>query len=164
MEGSSAAAAPELVVRTLSFDDLERVMEISAGAPEAGLRRNEELERAAPPNDPPENALPPLGWVAELGGSVAGFVMASGAADEMEILTLAVDEAARRKGVGVALLRHVEAFFQARGAKKAYLEVRASNQGGIAFYERMGFRETGRRKNYYREPVEEAILMAKELT
>jgi ribosomal protein S18 acetylase RimI-like enzyme len=51
-----------------------------------------------------------------------------------------------------------------RGVNKLFLEVRESNEAGIAFYEKMGFAKTGRRPGYYREPEEAALLMEKKLT
>jgi ribosomal-protein-alanine N-acetyltransferase len=51
----------------------------------------------------------------------------------------------------------------AAGARRAFLEVRESNAGARAFYSKMGFVEAGRRKNYYREPAEDALLLSRTL-
>ena len=85
-------------------------------------------------------------------------------AEEAEILNLAVVLAKRRKGEGGALLKAAMDEFQARHVSRVFLEVRESNEGGIAFYERHGFLKTGRRASYYRNPEEAAIVMEKKLT
>jgi ribosomal-protein-alanine N-acetyltransferase len=98
-------------------------------------------------------------WAAEIGGRLTGFLIGRVAADEFEILNLAVGREFRRRGVATQLVR--AAFESARisGAQKAYLEVRATNEGGIQFYERLGFQTCGRRPKYYRDPVEDAVRM-----
>ncbi|WP_245843920.1 GNAT family N-acetyltransferase [Sphingomonas spermidinifaciens] len=87
--------------------------------------------------------------VAELAGEPAGFALARLAADEAELLLLAVRPAMRRRGVGAALLRGIVADCRDRGAAVLHLEVRAGN-GAIALYEREGFRKVGVRREYYR--------------
>ncbi|HEV2387675.1 MAG TPA: ribosomal protein S18-alanine N-acetyltransferase [Candidatus Acidoferrales bacterium] len=101
------------------------------------------------------------GWAAELSGAVAGFVVARIAADELEILNLAVDPAERGRGIGRELLARVLAFGGEAGARRAVLEVRESNQGARRFYAAQGFAAVGRRPGYYRDPVEDALLMAR---
>lgn len=88
-----------------------------------------------------------------------GYVIAHSAEDEGEILNLAVSPAARRRGIGRALVEHVLAALRVRGARAAYLEVRESNVGARALYLEFGFREVGRRRGYYRRPVEDAVLL-----
>jgi len=100
-----------------------------------------------------------IAWAAELDGRVAGILIGQIAADEFEILNLAVGKACRRRGVATQLVRAAFENARSAGARQAYLEVRASNEGGIAFYTRMGFRICGRRPNYYRDPAEEAVLL-----
>lgn len=87
--------------------------------------------------------------VAELAGEPAGFALARIAADEAELLLLAVRPAMRRRGVGAALLRGIIADCRERKAGVLHLEVRAGN-GAIALYERQGFRKVGVRRDYYR--------------
>ena len=80
--------------------------------------------------------------------------------DECEILRVAVDKSARRKGIGYNLLKEMTEFAKARGAKLFYLEVRESNKAALGMYEKYGFLESGRRKGYYCSPKEDAILMS----
>jgi ribosomal-protein-alanine N-acetyltransferase len=97
--------------------------------------------------------------VAERGGAVVGYVIAIRAADQAEILNLCVAPQARRAGVGRALVRAIVARLAALGARHAYLEVRSSNDAARRLYEREGFEPVGRRRGYYRRPVEDAIVL-----
>jgi len=105
-----------------------------------------------------------LAFVNEMAGSISGFVVGRQVADEGEILNLAVRRQNRRRGEGHALLSAILEQLHRRGVNKVFLEVRESNEAGIAFYEKMGFAKTGRRPGYYREPEEAAVLMEKRLT
>lgn len=105
---------------------------------------------------PPEAGQGRTVLVAEADGAVAGFaVWQQLTEDEVELLNLAVHPRARRHGVGRALV-------EAAGGRRAWLEVRASNQGAILFYRSLGFRVCGVRRRYYRDPEEDAVLMASE--
>jgi ribosomal-protein-alanine N-acetyltransferase len=92
-------------------------------------------------------------------GRLAGILIGRRAADEFEILNLAVGREFRRRGVATQLVRAALEFAEAAGARQTYLEVRAFNEGGIEFYTRLGFQKCGRRTNYYRDPVEDAVLL-----
>lgn len=97
--------------------------------------------------------------VGESTDSIAGYVVALDAADEGEILNLAVAPGGRRHGLGRALVQHVLDALASRGARQIYLEVRESNGSARALYAAQGFKEVGRRKQYYRRPVEDAIVL-----
>jgi len=90
---------------------------------------------------------------------VAGYVVAIDAADEGEILNLAVAPQSRRRGLGHALVRRVLEALTGRGARAIYLEVRESNAPARRLYAAHGLREVGRRTQYYRRPVEDAIVL-----
>lgn len=79
--------------------------------------------------------------------------------DEIHVNNFAVHPAARRRGVGRALLGHVLAEAAALGAPHATLEVRASNVAAIALYESAGFVRAGLRRGYYTHPVEDALVL-----
>lgn len=81
-----------------------------------------------------------------------GFLIGRAVADEAEILTLAVDPAARRQGLGGRLIARFLAEAATRGATSAFLEVSAQNQAAISLYLQAGFTEVGRRKSYYTQP------------
>lgn len=97
--------------------------------------------------------------VAERAGRVLAYAVAMCAADVGDILNLCVAPDARRAGIGRVLVRALLARLAARGVRAAYLEVRDSNQAARRLYEGMGFEEVGRRRGYYRRPVEDAIVL-----
>jgi [ribosomal protein S18]-alanine N-acetyltransferase len=82
---------------------------------------------------------------------VAGFVLSRRAADTAEMLTIAVAPAARRKGIGSALLSNHLAILAAEGAKSLFLEVERDNRAALALYKRFDFYEVGERQAYYRK-------------
>ncbi len=110
-----------------------------------------------------------LGWrgvlalVSEGDRKVIGFIIGRQVGGEAEILNAAVIVARRRRGEGGALLKAVMDEFRARRVSRVFLEVRESNEAGIAFYQKHGFSKTGRRAGYYRDPDEAAIVMEMKL-
>ena len=72
--------------------------------------------------------------------------------------------ACRRQGVGTALLKIAIMTADVNSTEFISLEVRESNAAAIALYEALGFEEMGRRKNFYRRPQEDALIMTKLLT
>jgi len=98
------------------------------------------------------------------GGDVAGYVVAWFAADEGEIANLAVSPNAWGGGVGRALLASALDVASSRGASAVYLEVRDSNDRARRLYRSSGFEEVGRRRRYYRRPVEDAIVLRRAIT
>src|SRR5689334_23791085 len=97
-------------------------------------------------------------------GELAGYVVAWFAADEGEIANLAVAPVAWGGGVGRALLTSALDAAGARGASAVYLEVRDSNERARRLYRSSGFEEVGRRRRYYRRPVEDAIVLRRTMT
>jgi ribosomal-protein-alanine N-acetyltransferase len=93
----------------------------------------------------------------------AGLVLARAAADEAEIMTLAVIPAARRAGLGAALLRAAEARAAAAGARSMFLEVAPGNAAARALYASAGYAEVGRRPRYYPDGSD-ALLLARALS
>ncbi|GAC1396655.1 MAG: ribosomal protein S18-alanine N-acetyltransferase [Pyrinomonadaceae bacterium] len=90
---------------------------------------------------------------------LAGFIVARIVVDELQINNVAVCIEARRRSVGSELLRAAMAEAKRRGAQSAMLEVRASNTAAQRLYAKYDFILCGRRKNYYREPAEDALLL-----
>lgn len=101
--------------------------------------------------------------VARADTGLLAFCALAGAADEVEVHNLAVHRAARRRGLGRALLRHALAVARTRGAQRMFLEVRAGNVAARALYASCGFVLAGRRRDYYSEPREDALLLARNL-
>jgi [ribosomal protein S18]-alanine N-acetyltransferase len=96
--------------------------------------------------------------VAEINASICAFAVARVVPPEWEIENVVVADAARRKGVGRALLQAIGNVARAERATKLTLEVRESNLAARRLYERLGFAECGLRPGYYRSPDEAAIL------
>ena len=90
---------------------------------------------------------------------VLGYVVAWFASGQGEIANLAVDPDARGKGVGSALLDAALEQGKRQGAEEVFLEVRSSNRAARQLYESRGFSEVGRRRRYYRFPVEDAVIL-----
>lgn len=97
-----------------------------------------------------------FGWIDPRGG----MILARTAADQAEVLTLAVDPAARRCGVGRSLVRQAMASAGGRGAAAMFLEVGTENGAARALYAALGFQEVGRRRLYYRGREDALILRA----
>lgn len=106
------------------------------------------------------------GTFACLAQDESGFILCRVAADESEILTLAVDAAARRRGIGSALVVAAAREAADRGAGKLFLEVARSNFPARALYGRLGFSELGCRKEYYNTGyggLEDAMVLGVEI-
>jgi len=80
-------------------------------------------------------------------------------ADELHVEDLVVDPGCRRQGWGWRLLARVLDLGRRRGARSAHLEVRRGNRAALELYRRAGFEVVGERRDYYRLPVEDALLM-----
>lgn len=109
-----------------------------------------------------------------LGESATGFVCVSEervlayggmliAPDEGQITNVAVHPDARREGLGRSVVDALIEEARARGLEQVSLEVRVSNLAAIALYERAGFTVEGKRKNFYRRPTEDALIMLKSI-
>ncbi len=97
--------------------------------------------------------------VVERAGSILGYGCFWLMAGELQVANLAVDPDWRGKGLGEALLREGLRLGRAGGARRALLEVRAGNLAARRLYEKVGFKIEGRRKAYYRDTGEDALLM-----
>ena len=100
--------------------------------------------------------------VAEEAGQVAGYIGSQTVCGETDMMNVAVHPDHRRKGVAEALILALVEELKAMDSHCLTLEVRASNAPAIALYEKLGFFEIGRRKNYYRNPREDALILRKE--
>lgn len=103
--------------------------------------------------------------LATLEGRPVAFMILSSVLDESHLLNIAVAPAWQRRGLAGWMLEQALANAMTDGMSVMYLEVRASNRGAQRLYRRLGFRECGRRKDYYRagEGREDAVLMWAEL-
>jgi ribosomal-protein-alanine acetyltransferase len=96
--------------------------------------------------------------IVEEEADVLGFIVGRALGEEWEIENIAVAGSARRRGLGTRLLGEFLDLARERGADTVFLEVRESNLAARRLYEKLAFVESGRRKLYYREPEEDAIV------
>ena len=149
-----------LHIRRMESRDIEAILSIQGVSPEIAQWAVWDYERVA------RGEM--AGWVAEGAGQdvdhvveqVIGFLIARSVGNEVEILNLAVHPEARRQGVGSALLEEAVRWSRGLEAKKALLEVRASNVAALQFYERHQFQAIGKRAGYYRAPLDDALVLS----
>ena len=156
-------------VRPAEFKDIPRLMAIerqSPGAAHWGEREYHALFGTALAGGASnQGSLPKrLCLVVEMASEpaafpVAGFVVALCLGQEWEIENIVVDSVLRRRGCAKLLLHELLGHASHEGAKRVLLEVRESNEAARALYAQWGFEMIGRRKNYYRDPEEDALLL-----
>ena len=95
-------------------------------------------------------------------GTVAGYVGSQTVLGETDMMNVAVHPDHRRQGIAEALINALVTELREMGSHCLTLEVRASNSPAIALYEKLGFRQVGRRPNYYRHPREDGLILRKE--
>lgn len=100
---------------------------------------------------------------AEARASVLGFVVFWVVGDEAEVLNIAVNPSARRRGYGRSLLDAMLAASAELGAVRAFLDVRSENVPALGLYRARGFEAVGKRARYYRDTGEDAVIMALDL-
>ena len=102
-------------------------------------------------------------WLVALEGeTVAGYIGSQTVMGESDMMNVAVHPDFRRRGIAEALVNSLVEDLKAMESHCLTLEVRASNAPSIALYEKLGFFQVGRRKNYYRNPREDALILRKE--
>lgn len=100
--------------------------------------------------------------VAEHKNEILGYLGMKPVLDEGYISNVAVTSSARGKGIGSALLEKLTSYAKENGIKTISLEVRPSNAPAIALYEKFGYKQVGRRKNFYSHPTEDGLILTKE--
>lgn len=141
-----------LLIRKMTLDDMPAVIELdqisfSLPWPERSFRF--EL------TDNPASRC----WVAEVDQRVAGMVVGWLFVDEIHIATIATHPDFRRQGIGRKLLSHTLIHAMKEGARSSFLEVREGNLAAQEMYRKFGYEEAGRRRRYYKDNDEDAILM-----
>ena len=102
-------------------------------------------------------------WLVALDGeTVAGYVGSQTVLDETDMMNIAVHPKYRRQGIAEALVDALVDKLKEKGSRCLTLEVRESNLPAITLYEKLGFAQIGLRKNYYRNPRENALILRKE--
>lgn len=154
------------LVRTATSEDIPRMLELERGCPSAAhwseqqYRKNIVTLQISYLCLVAEGTLVPDS-VRSNGRTVLGFLVAHQVADQWELENIVVADAARCKGIGTRLLQaFLDRAIQTQ-ADSLFLEVRESNTAARKLYEKLNFCETGRRKAYYSNPAEDAILYVK---
>ena len=98
-------------------------------------------------------------WVGRTDSRIVGYICLWQVADELHVTNVAVHPDARRQGIARALLESVFAHARAAGSRVVILEVRPSNTEAIPLYESFSFRVIGRRRGYYYDTGEDALVM-----
>lgn len=142
-------------VRPMLEADIDAVMEVAEALAEAP-RWGREAYLSAIARD---STLRRIALVALAGETVVGFAVASLVAGEAELESIAVAFVEQKRGVGGGLLKALIASVVREGCTAMVLEVRASNFAALGLYVRLGFAEEGRRRGYYSDPAEDAVLM-----
>ena len=93
------------------------------------------------------------------GQQIHGFVIARSLGSDWEIESIAVNVEDRRRGIGSDLVRQLLHQLEEAGATGVLLEVRESNLAALRLYQKLGFRQDGRRRKYYHNPSEDALLL-----
>jgi ribosomal-protein-alanine N-acetyltransferase len=103
---------------------------------------------------------PRLAWIAEVASQAAGFLVAQNGGPEWELENIAVLPEFRRQGIAHELLSALLSQARTLSAERILLEVRASNHAAIRLYHANGFQVLARRREYYRNPSEDAIIFS----
>jgi len=147
-------------VRLFAKEDLHAILGLQEKCPEAARWTEGDYERLA------EDAGGKI-LVAELETmdppKLLGFAAFHRVLDEVELRNMSVDPEHREQGIGKALLEDARDRLLKVGAKRVFLEVRASNKPALSLYYSVGFALHSLRKGYYRDPDEDAYVLALEI-
>ena len=156
-------------VRPARASDQPRLVEIAAHSATAAQWNQAEYLKLFPLDEPEAQPQVAAGakaqpqsrtaLVVEQSGNVVGFIVGRQVEDEWEIENIAVTGTARRRGLGSRLVGELLDLARSRGGKSVFLEVRESNRAARSLYEKWAFIEVGRRKMYYQNPAEDALVL-----
>jgi ribosomal-protein-alanine N-acetyltransferase len=140
-------------IRRATAADVPAMMDLERTAATAAHWSTEQYQTAFS-DQPPSRVL----LIIEEEAGVQGFIAGRALGEEWEIENITVAGRARRRGLGSRLLGEFLELARGRGASTVFLEVRESNLAARRLYEKWAFVECRRRKLYYREPEEDAIV------
>jgi ribosomal-protein-alanine acetyltransferase len=149
-----------MLIRRMLGKDIDRVMAIAASLKEAPHWTRDVYEKALASAAVPER----IALIVEAGGEAVGFAVASLIPPQAELETIAVIPELQRQGTASRLFRELMIELQERQITEVILEVRESNQTARALYHSLGFIETGRRRSYYADPQEDAVLLRRDVS
>lgn len=143
-----------MIIRPAFSDDIDSLLALEQACDTAAHWPRAEYERML--------AIPGtqrIAMVAEREERVVAFIVARDTKGDWEIENLVVEAALRRKGIGSALLWTMVEHARGNGMRHMFLEVRESNAAARKLYESAGFRQAGRRRAYYQDPPEDALIL-----
>lgn len=152
--------SPDVRIRPFSPDDIEAILEIQHACTTAAAWQKRDYQtltgdfRGLVLVAEYENRMPP---------EILGFAALFRVDAEAELWNLLVSPAHRRKGIGRALLQQAFRILLKAGVLKLYLEVRESNLPALELYRSLGFQQITRRKDYYQDPRENALVLVHNL-
>ncbi len=141
-----------MTIRPATPADIAAMMDLERHAVTAAHWRREHYERILQPGSDR------TGLVVEDDGGICGFVIGRALGEEWELENIAVAGPARRRGLATRLVGELLDRARRAGARSVFLEVRESNHAARALYEKWAFLESGRRKGYYTDPPEDALV------
>ncbi|PYX95450.1 MAG: ribosomal-protein-alanine N-acetyltransferase [Acidobacteria bacterium] len=142
-----------LKIRPATPADILPMFHLEKHAVTAAHWTRQQYERMFSEPDPRRLAL-----IIEAESTAQGFLIARDVANEWELENIAIAGPARRRGMGTRLLGEFLDQVKAEGAEAVFLEARESNRAARALYEKWAFVESGRRRRYYRDPEEDAVV------
>jgi len=142
-----------MLIRAAIADDIPAILAIEQSASSAAHWSAQQYEQRVKEG---------FVLVAEDNGSPCGFLCAHAVAGEWEIENVVVRPESRRRGVASALIEILLEKCEQMGGAAVLLEVRESNAGARSLYEKCGLQEVGRRRAYYRDPTEDAVLYTRQ--
>ena len=152
-------------IRKATADDIRSMMDLAAEAATAAHWTEQQYRELISPGAKvhrlaivAEGSPGPDSDPATPAEGIVGFLIARFVTPECELENIAVLPAVRRRGIGKQLLEALKLAANETNCESVFLEVRESNQPARAFYENVGFKQEGRRKTYYSNPFEDAVL------
>ena len=148
-----------MIIRPATLADVFSIVSLERESASAGHWTEQQYREAIAPESVGRLVVvaeqtPP----ASAGSSLLGFLVARHVHAEWELENIVVAAASRRTGLGKRLLDELLNAARARNSESVFLEVRESNVVARSLYERAGFRASGRRKSYYSNPIEDAVV------
>ena len=147
---------PSTSIDPMRRDDVDRVVEIERDSFSMPWSRGAFLYEL-------EQNRAAQAWVFRVDGFLVGYLCLWEVGDEIHITNIAVDRAWRRRGIARDLLGEILDNARRRGVRTVFVEVRPTNTGALGLYEALGFHVIGRRKGYYYDTGEDALVMEAEL-
>ena len=148
-----------MVIRRGTSADIADLMALERQAPAAAHWSREQYQSAFSVDAPSRVLL-----IIEKDAGIQGFIVGRALDKEWEIENVVVSESVRRHRLGSRLVQEFLALARGRGAEEIFLEVRESNLAARRLYEKSGFSQSSKRKSYYHQPQEDAIVYQLGLT